>query len=404
MSKKLSSLPDVVDGKAQGASKTIVALRACKSVFLLFVLCVLAPLVFIFWLPFKYLQNPPYVHVVAESEYVAFHVANAGLSRIAVRYGKWTEAVDCEGLSNAEQDIFGLLEPAVGTTVVYRWFPDLISITVVAPQLAVDTSGDYLLQPNKMGGGKARTVATLTTDENLECQLDHEVRLVIPTKVNQLSPLPINGPMQIGVPMGWPAMPRRSGYVPAGIMYGATMQVFGRSITNNELYLTHDEPVRVAGGGSLMSGTFDMYSENMQREEDTSSRWYGMATLGKRGFDVSVTVDTNDLVINRAGGTAQQKERFGVSYLAEALRDPGLARWLLLFIAIPIVLQMLVDILSLIDTIRRRSEVAVTDSKVAEDKDANVQVVVVSSQMKRQMKKQLKKQLKKQQRSDSGGD
>src|SRR5690606_5583926 len=75
----------------------------------------------------------PYAFIELDAELVRYRVARQALAGITVTDATYVGEIDCPGTVAADGRLSGLLAPAAGTAVDYRWTPKGVAITVSNP-------------------------------------------------------------------------------------------------------------------------------------------------------------------------------------------------------------------------------------------------------------------------------
>lgn len=294
---------------------------------------------FVYLIPSK----SPYLNVKAETETLVYRVARQDLAGIMLVGASITTQSVCQDFDSDLSDFVGLIRPVAGTEVRYRWSAERLSITI---RSSANTHTQVSATASKTDES-TESVARLENAEGAVCNLREGSRVSIPRGKGPVIPLPIAGPLEIGVPFGVPLTPRRGATWHTGILYGASVQVYGRAFISGKLYPVSDAPIDIPTGSSLISPSFAL-GEHVDGSGDTSkeSGWYGVAIPGERGFHVSATVDTADLRFYRAGGFTQSEE-FDVSFLIELVRDPVLSKLILCLGVFTLILPIAINYFSI---------------------------------------------------------
>ena len=282
-------------------------------------------------------SKDPYLNVKAETEVLVYRVARQDLAGIMlIGASITTQAVCQDPIASNLSDFVGLLRPVVGTDVRYRWSAEMLSIDITPSANTNRLSSAPEIEKSR----SVESIAKLENSDGAQCDLPEGSRVFVPRGEEPVVPLPIAGPLEIGVPFGVPLTPRRGATRHTGIMYGASVQVYGRAFLTDKLYPVSDTPIDIPTGSSLISPSFAFNGHNDDSENAShESGWYGIAIPGDRGFHVTATVDTADLRFYRAGGFSETEE-FDVSFLIELVRDPTLSKIILCLGVATLILQI----------------------------------------------------------------
>jgi len=263
-------------------------------------------------------RKPAFVFVEAQTETLLYRVARpevAGLPLVDA-----TVRTDGETATVAT----GLLQPAEGALVRYRWSPAAIAVELSVRQ------------------GSA---GTLVVDEE-ERPLPAWAVAVFPHPTSADSPaarpLPIAGPAEIGAEFGAPLAPRPGQRRVTGLMRGGEVQVFGRAVlwfNDDALYPVTDFPLPAGG---RLTGDRPLADE---AGSERLANWYGLARIGDEGFQVNATTETDSLRLHRPG--VREAETFGIGLLTRLFNDPGLAAITIFVVVFTVAMQMLADWLPL---------------------------------------------------------
>ncbi|MCW1751112.1 hypothetical protein [Rhizobium acaciae] len=255
-----------------------------------------------------------YVSIQALSELVRFRVTRPAVAAIAIQDATINAATEnCAALNEASIKAFtGIVEPAAGAIVTYRFAPDKIAIQI-------ESSGSQ--------------TAVLRFSEAADCPLTGAASFVLDRSGTTASrPLPIVGQTDIGVEFGAPTPPSAGSSRPLGIMWEGTIKVFGRSYFGGKLYPIADAEFPLPVGGRLSSGD-DLDPSKASNGRDSVPPWYGTATVADTGFRISATTVSKDLKLYRPGTSRGEAETFGLGLLTSLFADPSVA-WFPLAIAI----------------------------------------------------------------------
>lgn len=225
----------------------------------------------------------------------------------------------CSGLVTSDGLFSGIVRPAQGALVRYRWHPDGMLITIEGQQ----------------DGG----TALIGTDE-VQCDVPPadalNINLPPPGDLDPTSRLPIAGPATAGGEFGVPVLPGQ-GRRDMTFLRSGTVKVFGRSgwpFGQGELYAVEPEGFVIPAGSRLAS------SGNIALPGDEAgASWYGIAEYSDEGFKVSATAETSRLLLFRPGASGQE-ETFAAGLLARMFSDPNVAFISIAFLVVTVVGQL----------------------------------------------------------------
>lgn len=238
---------------------------------------------------------PPYVFITLETELLDYHVAREVLAGVFVEDATYTGQLDCQPARAPDGKLSGLLQPAAGSTVTYRWRPEGVAITV---------------------GRAAGRLARFTFPDEESCQFTGDSATIVlrGAGVSDLR-LPIAGRAESGSENS----AATASTAPRGMIHAGEVTVFGRTLLGRELYPVANATYPIPPGSRLASGQ----SFVSVRPEDGGAAWYGAARVGERGLLVSATTDTTRLLLYRPG-LGEQTESFSFGLLTRIFNDPSL--------------------------------------------------------------------------------
>ncbi|MDD4702402.1 MAG: hypothetical protein PHI96_09295 [Desulfovibrio sp.] len=266
-------------------------------------------------------DKPPYVVIEALTEQVRYRVSRPAVAAIPlVNATVRTELEHCPQIVAPDGSVAlfsGLLKPAEGSVVTYRYLPELVSIEL--------NSGEV-------------SAGSLTFKDGASCMLPQHFSLFAAMGNVVRRPLPIAGPADIGWEMGAPSVNVQNR--PAkNYMFGGTVQVFGRASAfpyAGALYPTANATFPLPAGGRLSSGD-DITAKEPKAKV---SGWYGVAEAGEKGFKVSAATISSDLRLYRPGGSEKGEfETFGLGMLTQIFSDPSVVVLTLFLLSFSFILQ-----------------------------------------------------------------
>jgi len=294
---------------------------------------------------FKVLSNDQrYLDVSAEAESLLYRVSRPELASVPLLGARVQNQPQCVSAlgESINSNFIGIVRPNEGTLVRYRWSVERVSISLTATErlTEVEPGTQTIQQPADPSEQQPQSSAGQLIVSGQMCDLQSTAVLVLPVTPDNVRPLPIAGHMEIGVAFGVPLEPRVGASMHTGIMYGAEVRVFGRSLLSDRLFPIYDSPISIPAGGTLSTIEFSNDENSHGRISNNDHGWYGIAEIGQKSFEISATVQTSDLIFTRAGSTREQ-ERLAVSFLTEVVRDPDLSE-LLLWIGVIVFLFQIV--------------------------------------------------------------
>lgn len=263
-----------------------------------------------FVLAIKLAPNPaPYASIALDTEMVRYRVVNPVLAAVPVVGASTRSVVDCNG-GQVGDTWSGLLRPAAGSIVQYRWSPDRVAIEIARPKepVASLTLEAALKEP----------VASLTLVDETECNFqDPTAQVTISMPERGLAhPLPLAGPAESGSESSAATAGSATAY---NQIRSGEVKVFGRTVFHGELYPVNSAIYPIPAGSRLASGP-DFKSGQSER---SGAAWYGRVRADQDGFDLSVTTDANHLLLYR-WGLDDQTETFSFGLFTRIFNDPSL--------------------------------------------------------------------------------
>lgn len=265
---------------------------------------------------------PPLISLEIDSEYITYRVSRPEIAGIiieqaAFRTGNW----ECSPVENNTIE-YALLEPTENSLVTYRYNGDDFIITL-----------------------DAHTVKNrIYFNDGEQCVLPDRISFLMKRpQIKQLSarPLPIAGPGQIGTESGKPTL--KAKYIkgrsrrPPEIMLGGELRVYGRTanpLNRGTPYPAENGKFPLPVGGRLISGP-EWRTPAQKANEDA---WYGVAVLRDQSMHLSITTESNNLLLFRPG-RSKDSEKFQLSVFARLFDDPSIAPISLLILFISISMQ-----------------------------------------------------------------
>jgi len=246
--------------------------------------------------------GPPLIVMQLRSEILVQRVARPELSSIAVTNARLAGGEACNLASGG---LFsGVMQPPEGAILTYQWAPTQLRIQVDAP-------------PSDDGKAAIR----LSDRAEGECSVDGRLQMLVALVPGDSSApawqLPIAGPAQAGSEFGSPLAPAADGERVYDLLRGGTVSVFGKSVDGGMLFPIADSSFEIPAGSRIASS--DVLPPGTG---EAGPSWYGVATYGPDGFDISATAESKELRLFRPGA-GRQSETFGIGLLAGILGDPG---------------------------------------------------------------------------------
>lgn len=260
-------------------------------------------------------DNHRYLQVNAETEALNYRVARPALATFPVVRAVISNQSQCETVFDGVnlRDFDGLIKPSFQAAVNYRIAQNRVSVRLEAHDSLSSnpeaSAGDLIVSGARCSLTDSATIVYSLSDENRR-------------------PLPVAGPMEIGVAFGTPLAPERGRRAHEGFMHGAEVLVFGRALWTDRLFPLYDSAIAIPAGGTLSTVEFDRERTSDDDSYEDSTDWYGVVEMGEAVFLVTATVQTTDLVFTRAG-SAGEKETIAVGFFTEVARDPDLSASLL---------------------------------------------------------------------------
>lgn len=236
----------------------------------------------------------PYVSINLETELLRYRVVRQPLAGVFVRNATYSGQLNC-AVGSPPGKLTGLLMPAAGSVVSYRWGPDGVAINIEALRDHA-ASISFADERTCTFDGASATVVLYNA-------MDGEIRL------------PIAGQAEAGSENS--AATASSG--PRGLIHIGELKVFGRTALGDELYPVADATYPIPRGSRLASGR-DFRSVDAAQ---SGAAWYGSATFGTRSLTVSVTTDATRLLLYRPG-VGDQTESFSFGLFTRIFNDPSL--------------------------------------------------------------------------------
>lgn len=263
-------------------------------------------------------SSDPYVVISAISDGLTYRVARIEVATIPlVEALVRTDNSDfAKHRGDKERPLFtGILEPAEGSLVSYRYAAGKVSIIV--------------------DGGEI-SAGVLRFSDSSTHTLSKRATFVIDMDTTTLRALPIAGPAEIGLEFG--KIIPRGGVIPfRPFMSEGNILVFGRGRFEpykGNLYPILDATFPLPAGGRLSSG--DTLLPNVPTE---AKPWFGIAQITPAGFSISATTISSSLQLYRMGATGES-ETIALSTLTQAFSDP-VFQWVVIFIGCLPAIQML---------------------------------------------------------------
>ena len=279
--------------------------------FLLLVSAVLAAV--IVGILYLAVRKEPYVVVDAYSDIVTYRVRRPQVATVPlVNATVRGEIENCpmDSAADGTHLFTGLVTPAAGSIVTYRFTPTKVSIAVDA------------------GKGSA---GSITADDGYKCPLPSRVNFIVATEMVAKRPLPLVGPADIGAEM---SVPESSGVLLRPVknfMSGGKVQVFGRAYVwpfEGNLYPTSNSSIPLPAGGRVSSGD----SLDPAANDSGAPALYGVVCAEEKSFMVSATTVSKELRLHRPG-LSKETEIFGLGMLSLIFTDPSVL-CITLFVAI----------------------------------------------------------------------
>lgn len=265
-----------------------------------------------------FLTEPPLVVIEAESEFVSYEVKRPIFASLVLRKGFLARAGEQCPSEVKNGNTVGIF-PKAGSLVRYTQLGDQLSIRITNTGSA-----------GKLDGA---AVCDLSEDARFLIQLGSEETLD-----NQLV-LPIAGPLEIGIEqIRQKASDNAAGN--AGFLYSAAIRVYGRTGfpgSRERVYPAQGGAFDVPAGGRLTT--------------EGNGYGYGYAIPGKRAMRVSVSTESGELRLIRAG-SSRDDERFAVSLLSQTLNDPSFGFLTLLIFVVSLIMQTIAAGISIRDASR----------------------------------------------------
>jgi hypothetical protein len=255
----------------------------------------------------SHFSPPPYLVIDLLAETMRYRVQRPDLSGVPLIRAQWDQGPElCPNLG-ASNVYDGVVVPSVDTLVRYLWQPKQVAIQILrSAQMTPDAP---IAELTSSGGNNCLIVADVAS-----------FRII----AENLRPLPILGPAEVGAEMSAAQAPTPAAPAIYNLSYGGTLQIYGRTMswpgTRGSLFKGEDTSYAIPAG-SRLSSTQDLAGPAAYNAEP----WYGMARFTKKdGFKIVATMENNDLVLYRPGG---QAETFAISIIGRIINDPVLA-WL----------------------------------------------------------------------------
>lgn len=293
-------------------------------------------------------RKEPYVVVEAYSDIVSYRVRRPQVATLplidATVRGK-IENCQMQSAADGSPLFTGIVNPAAGSIVTYRFTPTKVSIALNA--------------------GTA-SAGSITTHDGHKCPLPSRVNFIVPTEMVAKRPLPLVGPADIGAEMSVPESSDVLLRPVKNFMSGGKVQVFGRASVkpfHGDLYPTSNSSIPLPAGGRVSSGD----SLDPTAKDSGAPALYGVVCAEEKNFMISATTVSKELRLHRPG-LSQETEVFGLEMLTLIFSDPSVLFFTIFFAVFSFSLQTLKTMLDVARDLRsERDKAQAATPQTAED-------------------------------------